>query len=436
MKEQKHLTGILRLTRGGYGFVEPDEIGRDHIYVPHDCLGGALPGDRVEVVLQRSHDPLRPVGKVVAIKERGRSRFVAYFLSNGMAKPEDDRNPYIFEVEKAVKAAKPGMKVLFEISRFPSEGRKPAGCIVEALGPAGAPDTETAAILANYDVPLVFPAEVKREARAMARPIAAAEYERRLDLRQLATFTIDPDDARDYDDALSCEDRPDGTIVVGVHIADVSHYVQPGSCLDKEARRRSTSIYLPERVIPMLPEELANDICSLRPGEARLTKTVFLRYDTAGRRLDYAIHRSVIRSRKRFTYRQVTALLAGKRRPAAHVVPLLSSLRRLHELAQCLRQQRIARGSVELDLPDFKVILDDSGNAVRLERCEHDFSHQLVEEFMLAANQAVAEWCFDNRMPVLYRVHEPPLEDDLLDLAHFMRACGYACTLPLSLIHI
>ncbi|MCX7933704.1 MAG: ribonuclease R, partial [Planctomycetota bacterium] len=380
MKEQKRLIGILRLTRGGYGFVEPDEPGRDHIYVPQEGLGGALPGDRVEVILQRTHDPLRPVGKVVAIKERGQCRLVAYLLADGRARPEDDRNPYVFEVEKSPPMARPGMKVLLEIARFPSEGGKPAGRIVEVLGPAGEPDTETAAILANYDVPLAFPPEVKREARALARGCAASDQEQRLDLRHLLTFTIDPDDARDYDDALSCEEQADGSVLVGVHIADVSSYVRPGTDLDAEARRRGTSIYLPERVIPMLPEEISNDLCSLRPNEDRLVKTVFLRYNAAGQRLGYSIHRSIIRSRKRFTYRQVKALLAAERRPRGGEAALLAPLQRLHGLAQCLRQQRLARGSVELDLPEFKIILDEDGRAIGLERCAHDFSHQLVEE--------------------------------------------------------
>ena len=237
--------------------------------------------------------------------------------------------------------------------------------------------------------------------------------------------TIDPESARDFDDALSCETLPNGNLRVGVHIADVSHYVTKGSLLDAEARERSTSIYLPERVIPMLPEELSNDVCSLRPGEPRPVKTVFIEFTPEGEKVRATIHRAVIKSAHRLTYKQVKTLLEDEAAAAAFGdAAMLGALRALNALAQTLRARRVKNGSLELNMEETAIVFDADGNAAAIVKVENDYTHQLVEEFMLAANVCVAEWAKANGLPVLHRVHEPPAEEAMEELADFLNASG------------
>ncbi|MDR3077589.1 MAG: RNB domain-containing ribonuclease [Planctomycetota bacterium] len=316
--------------------------------------------------------------------------------------------------------------MLLEVTAWPNDPEGPKAKIIEVLGPSGDPDTETAAILAEYGAPGPFPEAIRRAARRLERKLSPEERAGRLDLTGEICFTIDPPDARDFDDALGLTEDPDGSLTVDVHIADVGHYVKPGSELDLEARDRSTSIYLPERVIPMLPEEISNDACSLRPEEDRLAKTVRLRFAPDGERLDYSIHRTLIRSRRRFAYGEVRDLLAGRDgRGASPGDDLGAKLFRLHDLAMILRQKRLDRGSIELNLTEYRVVIDAEGRAETLEKVEHDSSHQLVEEYMLAANAALAEWAAANGLPALHRQHPPPKEERVKELADYLTACGY-----------
>lgn len=442
------ITGILEITRSGYGFVIPDDPTLDDLFIPEHALGAALHGDRVRVEIQpRRRGDFRHFGRIVEILERASPRLVALVTEEGKARPEDPRNPYDFEIEKGKIPFQAGDKVLLDVTIWPgTAGKEPAGRVIERLGPAGAPETETAAILASYNAPGPFPPAVLEEVaqRIRERTVAsdpAATDPRRLDLTPLLTFTIDPDTAKDYDDALSIEVLRDGVLRVGVHIADVSHFVPPNSRVDEEARDRATSIYLPDRVIPMLPEILSSDLCSLRPGEVRLTKTVFLDFTPEGECLESRIHRSMIRSRHRLTYRQVLPLLLAEGEESETVERLanetgidgetIHALRLLHRLAQTLRRRRIAKGSIELDLPEFEILFNEAGEAYDMVKVEHDVSHQLVEEFMLAANRAVASWAAENGLPVLHRVHESPDEDAIEELALFLTALGYSFKLPL-----
>lgn len=421
------LDGVLHLARDGYGFLVPDDASRDDVFIPEECLCAALDGDRVRVAAEKGRGrDYRHYGRVLEVLERASPRIVALLVEGDLARPENPKNPYDFAVKKRSAPCRLHDKVLLEITCWPGEGPEPAGDVIEVLGQAGEPGTETRAILASYDAPGPFPEEVKDEVRNLSRPRDGAEYPDRLDLRQAITYTIDPEDARDYDDALSYEEREDGTIVAGVHIADVSAFVKPGSRLDVEARERSTSIYLPGRVIPMLPEELSGDICSLRAGEDRLAKTVLLHYDRDGNRLGFHIHRSVIRSRKRFTYREARGVLEDEALAAAFPDrEVLASLRGVRDLAAKLRARRLEKGCIELNIPEFRVILDENGEAADIVQVENDFSHQLVEDLMLAANVAVAEWAAENALPVLHRIHESPAEEDVEDLALFLTASGY-----------
>ncbi|MBN2713826.1 MAG: ribonuclease R [Planctomycetes bacterium] len=433
---EQRITGRISITRSGSGFLIPDDTTIDDIFIPEEQIGAALNGDHVAVVMEKERGTsLRHYGRVVEVIERGSPRIVAFITKDGKARPEDPKNPYDYEVitEGEEKELPYDHKVILEITCWPGEGGEPAGKVLDILGPSGEPSTEIAAILANFEAPGPFPDEVKEEVRNLVRKLTDEEMAERMDLRDLITCTIDPKTARDFDDALSYQVKEDGTLVVGVHIADVSHFVRPGTELDKESRERSTSIYLPGRVIPMLPEELSNDLCSLRPGEDHLTKTVFIHYSPEGERIKYEIHRSIINSKRRFTYEEVYALITQKEAADNfEEKDILAAVEGLHSLAMKLRKRRLDNGSIELNMPEFQVLMDENDLAVDIALIEHDSSHQLVEEFMLAANVALAEWCKNNGMPVLYRAHEHPSEENVGELAEFLNASGYPFKPPLN----
>lgn len=427
---EEWVTGTIKITRSGNGFLIPDDSALPDVYVGEAYLGPALDGDKVKVKIDSpSGRGPRVFGHIVDIVERNTAHFVAVVTPDRKARPEDPKNPFDYIIRDFPDGLKADTKILVETLKFPGDGEDPVGRVVEILGPAGAPQTEIAAILAGFQAPGPFPEAVKDEARGFInRPL---DLKGREDLTELLTCTIDPESARDFDDALSCEFLENGNLRIGVHIADVSQYVRPGNKLDEEARARSTSIYLPERVIPMLPEELSNDVCSLRPGEPRLTKTVFIEFTPAGERARFTIRRTVIKSAHRLTYKQVRRLLEDEAEAAAFPdAAMLSALRAMNTLAQTLRARRIKNGSLELNMEETVILFDADGNATGLAKVENDFSHQLVEEFMLAANICVAEWAKANGLPVLHRVHEPPAEEAMEELADFLNASGYVFKPP------
>ncbi|MDR1613857.1 MAG: RNB domain-containing ribonuclease [Planctomycetota bacterium] len=465
---EKILAGVIDIAMAGNGFLLPDDPDEPDVYIPRDAMLDAFDGDRVSVRIVDPGSGRRVSGVVMEVLERARTRIVANMLDSGKAETEDPRNNFTFDivfspdapVKTASQSAKSqrrrrnaarsgvvipqspglsvgdaggeapplppaGMKALIEVLAWPNDPGGAKAQIIEILGPSGDPDTETAAILAENGAPGPFPDAVLIETRRLRRELSPEERKRRLDLTGEPCCTIDPEDARDFDDALGIRRDIDG-FAVDVHIADVAHYVVPGSGIDAEARDRSTSIYLPERVIPMLPEELSNDVCSLRPDEERPVKTVRLKFDADGRRLGFTIHRSLIRSRKRFSYGEVMALASDPETAAAFPDrELLDCVVSLHALAMKLRARRLDAGSIELNLEEFRVVIDADGRAASMEKIENDSSHQMVEEFMLAANQAVAEWAVDNGLPVLHRQHPPPKEERIEELAEFLTASGY-----------
>lgn len=421
------LVGTLRVTRAGNGFLLPDDPTEDDLYIGEEYLGAGLDGDKVRVQVDSpSGKGFRHFGRVVEVVERGTPRFVAVVTDALTVRPEDPKNTFDYTLIDPPAGLKPGYKVIVDTIVFPGEGAQAQGRIVEILGPGGVPDTETAAILAGFQAPGPFPEEVKEQVRSIAASHPMRDRSGREDFTKILTVTIDPDTARDFDDALSIERLPDGMFRVGVHIADVSHFVVPGSALDEEALDRSTSIYLPGRVIPMLPEELSNDLCSLRPNEDRFTKTVMIEYSPEGKRQGYHIYRSIIHSRRRMTYNEVKVLLSNEEAAAAFEdKELLDALRQMNDLAQKLRRARIANGSIELNMKEFIILLDEEGNASGMAQSEHDFSHELVEEFMLEGNRCVAEWAHENGLPALHRIHESPADDSINELADFLTASGY-----------
>ncbi|HSH39083.1 MAG TPA: ribonuclease R, partial [Chthoniobacterales bacterium] len=316
--------------------------------------------------------------------------------------------------------AKPGDKVVVRLETWESRHVNPEGEIVEVLGPSTAPGVDMLSIIRKYHLPTEFPRRVVAEAEQIPEVVAPAMWEGREDLREQFIFTIDPDDARDFDDAINVEHLDGGGWRLGVHIADVAAYVVPGSELDREAVKRGNSVYLPDRVIPMLPERLSNGVCSLKPEVERLTHSAFIQFNKDGRVRNYRFARTVIRSAKRLTYRQAYAIL---QKPVSDELS-----ERLHvawELASLLRRKRFEQGSLDLDFPEVKVRLDDEGKPIALERIENDESHQLIEEFMLAANEAVARELKNRLIPSVYRVHEKPDPEKLAEYRELVRSYEY-----------
>lgn len=410
-------TGKLQIHAGGAGHVLAGEQGGKDLFIPSDQLGTALHGDLVVARLIRQprdhgrprREP-RPEGRIIRVLERAAAPVVGTlqrtknFLYVVADDPRFPRNLYVPSAEGAT----PGDKVVARLERWENSHVNPEGCIVEVLGPAGSPGVDMLSLIRKHALPREFPADVSIEAERFGSEVTDRDLEGREDLRGRAVITIDPDDARDFDDAIEVQTTSHGW-EVSVHIADVSHYVKPGTALDREARRRGNSVYLADRVIPMLPENLSNGLCSLRPDEDRLAFSVFAQINRDGTVRSVRFGRSVIRSSARLTYRQALALLQSP--------PKDELGRRVHAAWDCsstLRKKRFASGSLNLEMPEVKVWLDGEGRPVRLELVENDISHQLIEELMLLANELVARHLKRRKQPNVYRIHEKP-EPEKLD---------------------
>ncbi|MFN2542787.1 MAG: ribonuclease R [Chthoniobacterales bacterium] len=423
------VTGKLSIHQVGYGFLVPETPGQPDVFIAAENTGTAMHGDRVvarvsrDVPARRAKDRKgRSEGRVIRILERARDKIVGTLQQTRnfyYVVPDDPRIVHNVYVAAPLKA-KPGDKVVVRIEAWESRHVNPEGEIIEVLGPATAPGIDMLSIIRKYDLPTEFPRKVIDEANRIPQSVDVRHLEGREDLRKDFIVTIDPDDARDFDDAMDVEKIDNEGWQLGVHIADVSAYVTPGSELDVEARRRGNSVYLPDRVIPMLPERLSNGVCSLNPGVDRLTHSVLIEFDRKGNATKARFARTVIRSARRLTYKEAFAILQAK--------PNGELSRRLHlawELASLLRRKRFAHGSLDLDFPEVKVYVDQNGAPVRLERVENDESHQLIEEFMLAANEAVARELRHRAVPTIYRVHEEPDPDKLAEYREFVLSFGY-----------
>jgi ribonuclease R len=426
------LTGVIQVHLNGNAHVLSGKRGVPDVFIPAAHIGTAMHGDKVvarimhEGVAQR-RGPQRE-GRVIRILERAHETIVGTLQSTKnffFVIPDDPRlahNVYVRPSETIATAGRPpraGDKVVVKLEPWESRHVIPEGAIVEVLGPASAPGVDMLSIVRKHALPLEFPAAVLREAEKIPERVNEEEMARREDLRAMPVVTIDPDDAKDFDDAIHVERTGDGWLL-GVHIADVSHYVRPGGALDREARRRGNSTYLADRVIPMLPERLSNGICSLKPNVDRLTFSAFITFSNAGKIKAARFARSVIRSAARLTYREAFAIL--ERPPAT---PIAERVHIAWELASLLRRNRFNAGSLDLDFPEVKVWLDAEGRAIRLERIENDISHQLIEECMLAANEVVAREIKQQRVPSIYRIHEDPDPDRLNDFREFAAGYGF-----------
>ena len=429
--------GTFRRMEAGYGFVRPTgtaiSAGRtEDIYVPARRARDAATGDVVTVrLLKRPGRKVPgPRGEIVRIVTREKHEFVGtYFEQNGCGMVQVDAAHFaqpLLVGDPGARGVRPGDKVVLEMVRFPSPIHQGEGVIIEVLGARGQPGVDTLAIIREFGLREEFAEDVLEEARRQADAFDESVTGNRRDLTGETVVTIDPVDARDFDDAISLEQLDGGHWRLGVHIADVAHFVQPKTALDREARQRATSVYLPDRVLPMLPELISNGLASLQPGKVRYTKTVFIEFTAEGVRTHTEVCSGAIRSDRRLTYEQVDEFVAdrepwrGKLDPKAWEL-----LGRMHELAMILRKRRFQRGALALDMPEVKIDLDGDGKVVGVHATENTESHQVIEEFMLAANEAVADLMAGKELVFLRRIHESPSPEKLRSLARFVSELGF-----------
>ena len=433
----QRLVGIVEIKKQGLGFVKVEES-EERVFIAPRFLGTAMHGDTVEVSLfaqpsKKKDDGSLPEGEITKVLERARTNIVGTLESNKGAYvvvPNDRRmGADVFIGKDSLSGAQPGNKVVVQIESWGVSHLNPQGRIVQVLGRAGEVSAELRSVFHEYQLPLGFPPEVMKESEVISAEIPESEIERRLDFRSQVCFTIDPEDAKDFDDAVSLDQLEDGTLNLGVHIADVSYYVKEGSVLDREALQRGTSVYFPNAVIPMLPEKLSNELCSLRPNEDRLAYSVFMRMTPQGIVKSYEIHETVIRSKRRFTYEDVQEILESKKRKT-NEDDFVSHLQAMHALSTTLTKKRMKEGSIDFDSPEAKFRYDEEGKPVEILKKIRLESHRLVEEFMLAANRTVGRHIGvvkkeSHPKPFLYRIHDMPSPDRMRELSLFVSKFGF-----------
>ncbi len=419
-----YVFGTVQLTQQGYGFVQADAVEQD-IFVSRNNLNRALDGDYVKVYLYARRKGKRMEGEVVEVIERSRKTFVGLVEVSGnfaFLNPDSRKMPYdLFIPPEKLRGAGHGQKAVARIAGWPAHAKNPMGEIIEVLGDPGDNDVEMHSILAEFELPHTFPEEVEQSADLVEEAITPEEVEKRRDFRGISTFTIDPADAKDFDDALSVRKMKNGHWEVGVHIADVTHYVSPKSLLDKEAFERGTSVYLVDRVVPMLPEKLSNQVCSLRPEEDKLCYSAVFEMDADAGVVKEWFGRTMIRSCRRFNYQEAQQVIeSGKGDMATEILSL-------NTLAQKLRAERFRKGSFNFERMEVKFEIDEEGRPLSVYYLENKESNQLIEEFMLLANRRVAEKIGRQEKPptFVYRIHDKPNQEKLQGMAYFIRRFGY-----------
>lgn len=427
------VAGTYLATERAFGFVTPDvaegEPKPDDLFIPPNAGGGAWHGDRVLVKLtERKNGRGRREATVIRVLRRAGNELTGALVQRGNAyfvQPTSKKYPEIMVDRHSLGDARVGDRVAVSVSHYGDEKIMPQGVIQADLGEDGTMEASIAAILHENAVFDFFPDEVLRQADAVPQEVDPAALHGRLDLRDKLIFTIDGDDAKDFDDAVSLDRLDNGHYLLGVHIADVSHYVTPGSPLDQEAYRRGTSVYYPGHVVPMLPFALSHGICSLNPDVDRLTFSALMEVDKDGRRYGAKFAKSVIRSKARMTYNKVNKILAGDEALRGEYAFLVETAQEMNELAHALYKRRIERGALELDIPEAQIMVDENGQPVAIQYRDRGESEKLIEEFMLQANEAVAEYMCKRGFPTVYRVHENPDPEKLRVFAQFARPFGY-----------
>jgi ribonuclease R len=425
-QELKPIIGTFEMSRGVFGFVKPDNSKFGDIFIHSDDINGAMHGDIVEVAIIKQGKNRKPEGEILKIVKRAKENYVGVVVK--------DKEMYFVKVEYAgveteihikkssLNGAKKWDKVVVDLFTDPKEPGKLHAKVLEVLGEQGKYDTELASIAYELGLPYKFPAEVLTEADNIPDSVSIDDLKERLDYRNKNVFTIDPEDAKDFDDALSVELLQNGNYSVGIHIADVSHYVKTDGNIFKEALNRGTSIYFVGKVIPMLPERLSNKICSLVPNEDRLTYSVIVEITDKGRIIDYIIEKTVINSKRRFTYEEVQNILETGEGDFAE------DLIKLNKLARILRKNREKKGSINFSSTEVKFILDENNKPIGITPKKINESNELVEDYMLLANQLVAKHVNNkrNKYDFIYRVHDKPDADKIKEFARFVKTFGFS----------
>ena len=424
--QPRKAVGVFTSHAKGFGFVSVEGLEQD-IFIGENDTGDAFLGDTVEVVI-KGRGGRRPEGVVTKVLGHSVTEVIGTFERSknfGFVIPDNQRiNRDIFIPLERTRGAVTGQKVTAELTDYGRGRRNPEGRITQILGEASDPETEVLSIILAYGLPMEFPERVENQAERAAKPVSDADRAGRLDLREEVCVTIDGEDAKDLDDAVSLKQEGD-QYILGVHIADVANYVQENSALDWEAKERGTSVYLADRVIPMLPRTLSNGICSLNEGEDRLALSCIMTLDERGRITGHRIAESVIRVNRRLSYTGVQKVLDGDPEEQAWYPELVPMLLEMEHVSGLLRRRRRKRGSIDFDFPETKVILDEKGHTVDIRPYERNAATRLIEDFMLAANETVAEDYYWQAQPFVYRVHEKPDADRMQRLGTFIRNFGY-----------
>ena len=434
----KFLTGIFTAHPRGFGFVTVEGEEED-IFIPADQTNGALHMDTVQVAIARTSGGKRKEGTVVKIVARGTTQLVCTYEKSktfGFAVPDNQRFAQdIFIPAERSKGAVSGHKVVVEITDYGKNGKKPEGKVVEIIGHINDPGTDIMSIVKGYDLPVDFSSKIMKQVENVSNEVSKADMAGRLDLRDWQTVTIDGEDAKDLDDAITLV-KEEELYKLGVHIADVSNYVQENSALDVEALKRGTSVYLVDRVIPMLPHKLSNGICSLNAGENRLALSCIMMIDAKGNVVDHTIAETVIRVDRRMSYTSVKKILEEhdetERREYEELVPMFELMQ---ELAAILRKKRMKRGSIDFDVPETKIILDEKGRPVEIKPYDRNVATKIIEDFMLIANETVAQDFLWQELPFVYRTHENPDAEKIKKLGTFINNFGYTIHIGQDEVH-
>lgn len=428
ISRDKHITGIYTSHEKGFGFVTVEGEEEDY-FIPASKTMGAFHRDTVEISVAPVQTGKRKEGKVIAIVSHEITEVVGFFQKNkgfGYVLPDNSRiSEDIYIPGRECKGAVTGHKVVVEITNYGSEGRKPEGRINEIIGHVNDPGVDILSIVKAYDIPMEYPAEVMEQLEEFGDEVPEEDKKGRMDLRGLQTVTIDGEDAKDLDDAITISRQKDG-YKLGVHIADVSNYVREHSPLDREALKRSTSVYLVDRVIPMLPHKLSNGLCSLNQGEDRLALSCIMDIDFKGNIIGHQIAETVINVDRRMSYTKVKEILQGDEAARQEYEGFVEMFELMEELAAILRKKRRSRGAIDFDFPECKIVLNEKGFPVEIKPYDRNVATKIIEDFMLAANETVAEDFFWQELPFVYRNHEKPDTDKMKQLSVFINNFGYS----------
>ena len=427
--KKNRIEGIFRANEKGYGFVEIESLEED-LFIPAKRINGALDGDTVRVVIEKPKtSDRRAEGKIIKVLKHEKATVVGIFQRSqnfGFVVPDDKRfGTDIFISKNKIKNAKNNDKVIAKILKYPEKGKNAEGEIIEVLGNVNQAGIDMLSVIKEFDLPNEFPEFVLKEAKSISQNIDEDDIKNRKDLRKNIIFTIDGEDAKDLDDAIGIRKTDEGNYILDVHIADVSYYVKEGSKLDKEAIKRGTSVYMFDRVIPMLPFELSNGICSLNAGTDRFTLSCSMEIDKSGKVVSSDVYKSVIRVTERMTYTNVNKIINNlDEEVIARYKDYINHFKLMEELAHILKNRRINQGYLNLDIPESKIVLDENGRAIDVKRYETTFANEIIEQFMLTANETIAEKFYWLNAPFIYRVHEEPDYDKIQETNKFLFNIG------------